>query len=869
MSVNKFLGIDSINVLKKYIDDRILFDNNNTRILTLQAYKYVRNTSNNPEAPQGGTFDPEGSKITYPTGWGSLNSVLNYIAGTDDKEEHNSLIEDALRDGSIYMSAGVLKQGAEFSNWSTPVKISGQNGVTILFEYSYDTNGNDRTPSPKGVSASNPYEYVWTKYGDDEWVGPKLWAVYATNASVILYRYRTTAEPTQIPAPTSNIDPDWSTSAVSSIAQDKPYMWMSWKYVPAFNPETEEPSDEGSWSQPILFGHYGMDGKDGTNGLNGNVPSYSMTLYCKTNLDVESAPDFNCNIEDINNSIIGDKIDVVIANNPDWKTVPDVIDDNSMLWYVVINIKGGAEKDDDSINTVYNKSEVMRFSAIDGELKSYPTVRYEYYWSSNQELPAGELEWLDAPAYNVNDIEGSLWMRCAEFVVNTITNTEEQTKEWSMPIKITGPRGPIAYDYRAESQFAAGDENSAKTAYKNTIDEVDLTKYTYLWEKRYLMLYKMKYNNNGDVIEDTSVSPEIIKTIGEFRLSGLNGVQGENGKDGANGNRKNSIKYSIVDDKVSIYNFDEINYFISNSAEATHYIINGNKFGDFEDGYTGKFTNIGTGNMIITAIDAKIVGSNTNVTEIIVKPQESIDLIGYNNNGACEFILIGKAIEDINNPIENPGALSTNELKTAISSGGTVKVGGDLNLTEPLIIENDVTIDLNGHTLTAPKFMESGGQVLEGDSDSYAFWVKAGNLTIKGNGKVIAQPAKYSMAVWVQGGNVTIESGEFRNGGQDTDLIYASGTGNITINGGRFIAAPKGDEPGTKNDYSALNIKNGDRTTCSISVKGGHYYGFNPAQNNSEPDEAWWEAHPNGFVADGYTSIKNGDYYSVIPLPEV
>ena len=100
-------------------------------------------------------------------------------------------------------------------------------------------------------------------------------------------------------------------------------------------------------------------------------------------------------------------------------------------------------------------------------------------------------------------------------------------------------------------------------------------------------------------------------------------------------------------------------------------------------------------------------------------------------------------------------------------------------------------------------------------------------------------------------------------------MIYASANGHITINGGKFIAAPKGNEPGTKNDYSTLNLKNGDRATCSITVKGGHYYGFNPAQNNSEPDEAWWNEHPNGFVADGFVSIPNSEWYSVIPAPEV
>jgi hypothetical protein len=460
--------------------------------------------------------------------------------------------------------------------------------------------------------------------------------------------------------------------------------------------------------------------------------------------------------------------------------------------------------------------------------------------------------------------------------IDTTTGEEVMVnaeKPYSDPIKLTGPRGPIAYDYRTESLFGAGTADKAPTSWKR-MSEVRINDSTpYIWEKRYLSLYKMKYadtaNADGtyDVVEDM-----FLKQIGEpdvFRLSGLNGLVGKDGKDGANGNRLNTIDYATTDKNLSISNFDEVNYFISNSSSDTHYVLNGSKFGDFVSGYTGRFANIGTGDMIITAVDAKIVGSNTAVTEIIIKPQESVDLIGYNDEGTCHFILMGKPI--VTNPVEDPGTLSEDALLDAIATNRVVKLGKDIELTSrPLTIEHDVVIDLNGHTITGPTFeyVPATNEMIDGKTDSCALFVKGGNVTIKGNGKLIAKDAMYSMAVWAQGGNVTIESGEFRNGGQDTDLIYASANGHITIKGGKFIAAPKGDEPGTKNDYCALNLKNGDRATCSISVEGGHYYGFNPAQNSSEPDAAWWEAHPNGFVADGFVSIKNGDWYTVIPMPD-
>jgi hypothetical protein len=851
---NKFLGLDTINVLKKYIDEQILLNETNSRIVNLHAYKYVLNIDGKPETPQKGSYDPEGGEIIYPIGWSSLKTVLS--AFVDE-----AAIENALSEGSIWMSVGVSKGNSTFEDWSNPIKINGQNGVSVRFAYSYDDNATEeeRTPYPTGVNTNNRIEYVWSKYGDDNWVGPTIWAMYNDDSSDVLYRYCVTETIDMPNAPASDIDPNWTNSAAASVTDEKPFMWMTSKRVPAGTN-----SSDALWSEPILFGHYGMDGRDG---LDGNIPKYSITLYAMTS-SIEEVPEFVCEE--------GDNISEVIEANTNWSDLPTREDETetSVWWYVVVNVNGGDKENPELINTVNNFSTVKRFSALDGEQLTSVYTQYLYYWSSTQVLPNNltDDDWLDAPVYNSADHDGSLWMKMGVCKLNTRTGEIEMVnaeKPWSDPVKISGPRGPIAYDYRTESVFGAGDETNAPTNWR-TMAEVRLTDdKPYIWEKRYLSLYRMKYadkaNADGtyDVVEDA-----FIKTIGTpdvFRLSGLNG---QIGKNGANGNRLNTIDYTTTDKNLSISNFDEINYFISNSASDTHYVLNGNKFGDFVSGYTGRFVNIGTGDMIVTTIDAKIVGSNTAVTEMIIKPQEAVDLIGYNNNGVCQFILMGKPI--ITNPIEDPGVLSETALLDVIMTGGEVKLGGDIELSDkPMMIENDVVIDLNGHTITAPKFTESNGDILDGETDSYAFLVKNGNLTIKGNGKIIAQPAKYSMAVWAQGGNVTIESGEFRNGGQDTDLIYASGNGNITINGGKFIAAPKGNEPGTKNDYCALNLKNGDRATCSISVKGGHFYGFNPAQNNSEPDAAWWEAHPNGFVADGFVSIKNGDWYTVIPLPEV
>ena len=637
---NKFLGLDSINVLKDYIDKEILSNEQASRLVTIHAYCYAVDGVALPPLV-GGAFDPEGAGVTYPNGWASLKTVLSNIGD-------NAAIEEALAAGSIWMSVGVSEgNNLMTETWSTPMKVSGQNGVSVRFAYSYDPNAAeaDRTSVPSGTDANHPVEYVWTKFDKDPWAGPTVWARYVTDASDVYYRYCTTATADRPNAPIDDIDPNWTNSIASSITMDKPFMWMTSKRV-----TSEQVSNNVPWAEPILFGHYGMDGRDG---LDGNIPDYSISLYAMSD-DIESAPEFTCEP--------GSPISDVRTANESWYDLPSHEDanENTIWWVVVININGGTRENPELKDTVKNFSTVRRYSAIDGDVKTSVYTKYLFYWSANQTLPEGLTDdaWVENPEYKADEQDGSLWMKFGVAKIDTsigeevMVNTE---KPYSDPIKLTGPRGPIAYDYRTESLFGAGTADKEPTTWKR-ISEVKTTDAApYIWEKRYLSLYKMKYadtaNADGtyDVVED-----KFLKQIGEpdvFRLSGLNGLVGKDGKDGANGNRLNTIDYTTSDKNLSVSNFDEINYFISNSSSDTHYTLNGNKFGEFVSGYTGKFTNIGTGKMIITTVDAKIVGSNAAVNEIVLNPQESIDLISYLNDGTCEFILIGKAIETVDNPL--------------------------------------------------------------------------------------------------------------------------------------------------------------------------------------------------------------------------
>lgn len=203
--------------------------------------------------------------------------------------------------------------------------------------------------------------------------------------------------------------------------------------------------------------------------------------------------------------------------------------------------------------------------------------------------------------------------------------------------------------------------------------------------------------------------------------------------------------------------------------------------------------------------------------------------------------------------------LTQADLVERLKQNGTVKLTNDIQLDDCLIIDEsmDVTIDLNGYNITSGLFTEASGAIKEGNTDSYVFWNKGGKLTINGSGKIQSQDAKYSMAVWASAGEVNIYGGDFYNGGVSCDLIYASGTGAINIYGGYYEATLKGNEPGTGNKRSALNLKDRDRKTASIKVMGGSFYEFNPADNTSENP-------PMNFVADGYAVEVDGLIYKVV-----
>ena len=189
---------------------------------------------------------------------------------------------------------------------------------------------------------------------------------------------------------------------------------------------------------------------------------------------------------------------------------------------------------------------------------------------------------------------------------------------------------------------------------------------------------------------------------------------------------------------------------------------------------------------------------------------------------------------------------SLEELMAALELGGEIALGEDLDLPTAAVINNEVTLDLNGKTLTV-------SQDTVGDGVFHV--IAGGKLTINGEGTVNGLGNNdYSMAVWADGGQVVINGGTFTNvgAGEDDhyDLIYAKNGGSVEICGGTFTCqTPK------------WTLNKHDSTGSIITVKGGTFLGYDPSHSDTENPVA-------DFIAEGYYAVEADGYWTVTSVPE-
>ena len=190
---------------------------------------------------------------------------------------------------------------------------------------------------------------------------------------------------------------------------------------------------------------------------------------------------------------------------------------------------------------------------------------------------------------------------------------------------------------------------------------------------------------------------------------------------------------------------------------------------------------------------------------------------------------------------------SVEELANAIAAGGNVSIAENIDAPTGFVITADTTVINNGELSISEDTVGDG-----------VFKVTNGTLTLDGKGIINGlDKSGWSMAIWAtENGKVVIKDGYFTNVGAHSetdsehyDLIYASGNGQIEILGGEFkCETPKW----------TLNIKDKDRATANIIVKGGKFHGFNPATSDIEGADFC-------FLAPGYKVVEEDSVFVVMP----
>ena len=248
------------------------------------------------------------------------------------------------------------------------------------------------------------------------------------------------------------------------------------------------------------------------------------------------------------------------------------------------------------------------------------------------------------------------------------------------------------------------------------------------------------------------------------------------------------------------------------------------------------------------------------VANVPVKKNHRTNIVGSLFTQDANFrIIIDQNFDNYDYDIVN-GKLMIKNGMTAEEINKIIEYGFDsFALAEDVDIDNSivipegktVTLDLNGHKLYNTQ------DIWDLEGSGYALIsVDGGNLTINGNGDVIAKENdSYAVSVWA--GDLVINGGNY-NGNVHSVYVY---TGTATLNGGSFtiqqLDLSTNDYRQEINCYDA-NYTNG---TAKIIVTGGKYYGFDPANSMSEPNG------PISLLAEGYESVQDGDWYNVRQIP--
>lgn len=316
--------------------------------LTAFVFKSSETT---PSKPVGGSWNSDTNVFTPPTGWYTTDQ--NMV-------------------GTIWMSWAVFQTaGTIQGEWSTPVRITGENGKdgqdgkSIEFIYKVSNrvpNSSDKpssvnedgsvpdgwTDHPTGVSESNQYEWmcVRTKTDDlwSDWNGPTVWSKWGANGKDgdgVEYIYKRTTtnlspdRPTEVSQEDDFVPEGW-TDDPTGVNENNMYEWVCVrKYRDGF---------WGEFSNPALWAKWGEKGEPGKDGNDGTSVNIKGELESTTDLPESAQP--------------GDAYvingDLYVWDGTKWNNIGGIKGPAGDSAYVHIAFADGVETDDEgTVTTVY------------------------------------------------------------------------------------------------------------------------------------------------------------------------------------------------------------------------------------------------------------------------------------------------------------------------------------------------------------------------------------------------------------------------------------------------------------------------------------------------------------------------------------
>lgn len=194
----------------------------------------------------------------------------------------------------------------------------------------------------------------------------------------------------------------------------------------------------------------------------------------------------------------------------------------------------------------------------------------------------------------------------------------------------------------------------------------------------------------------------------------------------------------------------------------------------------------------------------------------------------------------------------------AANSGDTVELVKDVDLTQTVVVNKTITLDMNGK-----KLHNTNGIWNDANRDWSLISVRSGDLTITGNGTLDALKDDCYAVDVRDNGKLTIENGKFVG---NVSAVYNRG-GEVTIKDGDF-SIKQLNSNNVQDGYGLLincydeSYKNGEAT---ITITGGTFQNFDPMNNQAEGKGTSFVAVGVGVDhVDGKFTAKSGMIAQVV-----